>query len=156
MIYSYESFTMSNVVSKRYFTDKAHIIDAEKDFLNSLVSIQKIRLRGPLVYVIEYVAESEILSIRFMISIYNDYNPELKDFRYDSYFGIETALCCKIYPNEMKSQADQLYDLMCEEAKKENMKLISSIYFTKSMLDNNGFFSLYAAVEPEVQSYVYV
>ncbi|MCI5874973.1 MAG: DUF5085 family protein [Clostridiales bacterium] len=147
MIMNYEALTMKNVVSKRYFTDKEHIEEAQKTFLKELLSLKGAVIKGPFVYMIEYTTPEEILAIWFMTSVGNDDSTIFHDYRYDSYFGLEEAICCKIYPEEMQKEADNLYDKMEKRCLQDDVRMISPIYFVKNVLEEAGFYSLYAAVE---------
>lgn len=146
MIFSYEPFTMGNVLSKRYFTDKEHILEAEKDFLSEVFSNQEVMVKGPLVYMIEYTFENRILSIWFMLPTANECGSKDKTFKFDSYFGLEQAICCKIYPDELQENSEQIYDKMQEKCKEDGVRMVSPVYFAKNPLEKEGFYSLYAAI----------
>ncbi len=147
MIMNYEPFTMKNVVSKRYFTDKDHIIDAQKAFLNELLSMKSAEIKGPFVYMIEYMTQEEILSVWFMTSVGNESNTLFTNYRFDSYFGLEQAICGRIYPKELQEKAENIYDMMEEKCLCDGVRMISPIYFVKNVFEEGGFYSLYAAVD---------
>lgn len=146
VIFSYEPLTMGNVLAKRYFTDKEHILEAEKEFLAEVFSNQEIVVKGPLVYMIEYTFETGILSVWFMLSIANECGSKDKTFKFDSYFGLEQAICCKIYPDELQENSEQIYNKMQEKCNEDGVRMISPVYFAKNLLEKEGFYSLYAAI----------
>ena len=79
------------------------------------------------------------------IVIVNDGSKD-KTFKFDSYFGLEQAICCKIYTDELQENSEQIYDKMQEKCKEYVVRMVSPVYFDKNPLEKEGFYSLYAAI----------
>lgn len=142
----YEPFTMKNVVSKRYFLNKAYMEKALNNFLSNLFTIEGVIVKGPFVYMIENVAEDGTIAMWIMTSVANENVEMFQKYKFDSYFGLENAVCCRVYADEMEANAEALYKKMEEKCLQDGVKIVSPVYFVKSALDTEGFYSLYASV----------
>ena len=133
----------TDVVSKRYILTEEQIESAQISFLKSLEE-DGLRIKGPFTYFIEGVND-KYRAVWFMMSVENEIVLEDGNYKFDSYYSIEKAVCCRIKVKDMVKIND-IYKEMESYCLKDDKKICSPVYFVSGADGEDPYYLLKAAV----------
>jgi hypothetical protein len=125
-----------------------NIASAQKSFLRDIIEQYQIKVTGHFVYMMEPTLNHTI-AVKFMIPMKEDVIPKPNQYRFDSYFGFEEAVCARLSLTELEEKKESIYQTMREYCLKDGYDICSPIYFVSGNNQENPYYSLYAQIAPE-------
>lgn len=148
MVVYYDCMTYSNVISKRYIMKKEQFESAQKSFLEDVIVRDKLCITGVCFYMVEDVKDGTI-AVWFMIPIAGDTDLIPKEYKYDSYFSLERAVCCRLSAEELNQKNSSIFNTMRGYCLKDGLDISTPVFFVPGTDEEEPYFSLYAGIAPK-------
>ncbi len=135
MILMQDGIYKQNIISKK---DVIYLKDMEKHLTEFIQQVKNLNvsMNGKVFYMISEIPSNEVMKVEFFIAIKEEVNDILPDFKFHSYFGIESMMSVRIRINT-EDEISTAYNDMLE------------IINMRGLQRTTGFFHIIDEVEGE-------